>query len=546
VEAVELKASRREVLTALVGAAVAQAACRAEPPRLECDGQLLGQSAALGHRLRDGFRPEAPGAPERREVVVVGAGMSGLCAAWRLQRAGLEDFAVLELEPAPGGTAASGQGRVAPHPWGAHYVPVPSLDNRALVSLLRELGVVEGVDAEGRLQVGEQFLCRAPQERLFFGGQWSEGLYPRLGAGREELAQLRRFEAEVARWVGLRDAAGRRAFALPSARSGRGEALDALDGLSMGAWLRSLGLTSPRLRWYVDYACRDDYGLGLEATSAWAGLFYFASRVANPGERGAEFITWPEGNGRLVRHLAQVAGPRLRSGVAVTEVRPTADGVEVRTWDERQQAAGAILARHVICALPVQVAARVVAPLREQAPAHLKAFTSSPWLVAHLSLRGRPRERDFPPAWDNVLHGSASLGYVSATHQQLNDHGPTEWTYYRPFSEGEPGPARKTLLEASWRQWVDAVVADLSRAHPDLPGLVERVDVWRWGHAMVRPVVGLMRGGALEAARRPLGRIHFAHTDLSGMALLEEAQHWGVAAAEAVLKDRGWRFDSAL
>jgi hypothetical protein len=63
---------------------------------------------------------------------------------------------------------------------------------------------------------------------------------------------------------------------------------------------------------------------------------------------------------------------------------------------------------------------------------------------------------------------------------------------------------------------------------------------------MVRPVVGLLRGGALEAARRPLGRIHFAHTDLSGMALFEEAQHWGVAAAEAVLKDRGWRFESAL
>jgi hypothetical protein len=83
------------------------------------------------------------------------------------------------------------------------------------------------------------------------------------------------------------------------------------------------------------------------------------------------------------------------------------------------------------------------------------------------------------------------------------------------------------------------VLADLRPAHPDLESLVERLDVWRWGHAMVRPTPGLLRGGALEAARGPLGRLHFAHTDLSGMALFEEAQAWGVRAADAVLETRG-------
>jgi hypothetical protein len=63
---------------------------------------------------------------------------------------------------------------------------------------------------------------------------------------------------------------------------------------------------------------------------------------------------------------------------------------------------------------------------------------------------------------------------------------------------------------------------------------------------MVRPTVGLIRGGALQAARAPLGRIHFANTDLSGMALFEEANHHGVAAAEAVLTARGVPFRSSL
>ncbi len=55
---------------------------------------------------------------------------------------------------------------------------------------------------------------------------------------------------------------------------------------------------------------------------------------------------------------------------------------------------------------------------------------------------------------------------------------------------------------------------------------------------MVRPTPGLLRGGTLELARAPLGRLHFANTDLSGMALFEEAQAWGVRAAEAILAAR--------
>ena len=57
----------------------------------------------------------------------------------------------------------------------------------------------------------------------------------------------------------------------------------------------------------------------------------------------------------------------------------------------------------------------------------------------------------------------------------------------------------------------------------------------RWGHAMVRPHPGLISGGALLRAREPLRDIHFAHCDLSGVALFEEALYHGVRAAEEIL-----------
>lgn len=528
--------SRRELLAATLGAGIASTACRRQP-RIGFDGALLGQSATRGHRVRDGFRPP-PARRERTGVAILGAGVAGLSAAWRLQRRGVTDFTVLELEDRPGGTSRSGENAVSAFPWGAHYVPAP-LDTRSdLAQLLREMQVIEGVDAGGRPVVGESFLCRAPQERLFFGGAWAEGLYPRYAASRDDLRQLRAFEAEMDRLVAARDGDGRRAFVLPTADCGRSPEIDALDRMSMAELLDRRGLTSPRLRWYVEYACRDDYGCRLETTSAWAGAFYFASRVERPGARASELVTWPQGNGALVAHLEKTAAPRVRTGTVVTDVVPGPRSVEVYAWDVAKAEAFVVEAGHAVFALPQFLASRLVAPYRERPPPHLAAFGYSPWVVANLTLRGRPTERGFPLAWDNVLHDSGSLGYVVATHQAGRDHGRTVWTWYLPLTDADPRAARELLLSADWKHWAEVVMADLRRAHPDLETLVERLDVWRWGHAMVRPTPGLLRGGTLELARAPLGRLHFAHTDLSGMALFEEAQAWGVRAAEAIVAAR--------
>ncbi len=545
-EALELnRLSRREMLAGLVGAPIAAWACRRPAPRREFDGSLLGQDVGLGHRLRDGFHPP-PTVRKRVGVAVVGGGVSGLSAGWKLARAGFTDFVVLELEGRPGGTSASGANGVSAYPWGAHYVPVPLPENRALAEVLGEIGAFEATDAAGGVTVREELLCAAPQERLFLDGRWYEGLYPRAGATAEDLRQLRAFEAEIDRWIGFRDPAGRRGFTIPSAAGGSAPELDDLDRLSVADWLRQKGWSSPRLRWYLDYACRDDYGLEMAQTSAWAGVFYFASRTEGPGGRSAEFVTWPEGNGRLVRHLAGACGDRLRLGAAVTDVLPGPDGIEVRSFEPATGLATAWLADDVIFALPKFLAGRLVAPWRERPPAWLADFGYGSWMVANLTLRDRPRERSFPLAWDNVLYDGPSLGYVDATHQTGRDRGPTVWTYYLPLTKGTPAENRRLLLGAAWEHWVDAILADLSRAHPDLEGLVERVDVWRWGHAMIRPTVGFTRGEALRRAREPLGRIRFANTDLSGLALFEEAQHWGVAAAEDVLRGRGLAFKSSL
>ncbi|HKP85094.1 MAG TPA: FAD-dependent oxidoreductase [Blastocatellia bacterium] len=536
--------TRREVLAAFLGLPAALSACRSREAPPPPEGEIVGASDSIGHRLRDGINiTPSQDRWERAGVVIVGGGVAGLSAAWTLLRAGFDDFVLIELEREPGGTARSGESPIVAYPWGAHYLPAPMKENKALVSLLDEMGVLEGRGGDGEPVVREEYLCRDPEERVYYRGRWYEGLYLRAGASGEDLAQLDAFNEEISRWAGWKDGRGRRAFAIPVATGTDDAEVTALDKIPMSEWLAARGWDSPRLRWLIDYGCRDDYGLTIDQTSAWAGLFYFASRVTKPGEEARPLMTWPEGNGRLVSHLYKKARSKVRLGLAAAEIIPVESGgksgVDVIAVDHQGQQAAAFHADRVIFAAPHFLTRYLVRPYREDAPPHVAEFQYGTWMVANLFLKSRPSDRGFPLAWDNVIYESKSLGYVVATHQRGLDRGPTVFTYYFPMCDSDPREARAKLLGMDWQACADIALTDLSRPHPDIRALAERLDVMRWGHAMIRPRPGFIWGEARRKAAAPYRGIHFAHTDLSGVALFEEAFYHGTRAAQEVLADRG-------
>ncbi len=63
---------------------------------------------------------------------------------------------------------------------------------------------------------------------------------------------------------------------------------------------------------------------------------------------------------------------------------------------------------------------------------------------------------------------------------------------------------------------------------------------------MILPTPGFIWGGARAAGAKPFRNIHFAHSDLSGIALFEEAFYRGTFAAEQVLAELGHEGDSIL
>ena len=472
-------------------------------------GSFVNDAFAAGHQIRD--RAPIPAAPRevRIPLVIVGGGIAGLSAAWRLEKRGFRDFVLLEMNGQAGGNARSGENEVSAYPWAAHYVPVPGPQALYVRELFEELGVLRGG------VWNELVLCFSPQERLFLYGKWQEGIEPAIGLSRQDREQFQRLEDLFA---ASRASGG---FSIPM-ELGLARGPRDLDKLSFADWLRQHRIDSPLVLWYMNYCCRDDYGAMAPDASAWAGVHYFASRA--PEEKGP--LTWPEGNGWITRQLLGRVGSFVRTGQMVRRIARQGTRYLVLTDSV-----------HYVTDAVIYAAPTFLAPYLIQGFGRLETFEYSPWLTANLTVDRPPRGAGtLERAWDNVVAHSPTLGYVDATHQTLRSHvDRTVWTFYWALAEGSPSANRALLLEKDWHYWSEAILRDLERVHPDIRSCVSRIDIMRMGHAMARPVVGSIFDSQRRDLARRQGRLLFANSDVSGFSIFEEAQYRGVEAAETIL-----------
>lgn len=500
-------------------------------------GEILGASNTIGHRLRRMEFPE-PAETLKTPIVIIGGGIAGLSAGWKLQKSGFTDFVILELEAEVGGNSRSGQNAISAYPWGAHYLPFPTQECRAVRELLADFGILQGDPYASAPVYAERHINFAPQERLYAHGVWHDRLWPQVGVSQRDMDQYHRFQDLMDRFQRRRGSDGRKAFAIPIDFSASDPELLALDRMSMRDFLLQNGLDSEPLHWYVNYACRDDYGCRYDDTSAWIGIHYFASRdaLAHNAESD-DVLTWPEGNGWLVKQLRERLAAHLLPNNIAWRVSELDRAVLIDAYQTEEKRSVRRLAKTVIWAAPVFQAPLVFREMKPDLATAISAFEYAPWLVANLSLRGFPIERRGASlSWDNVLYDSNSLGYVVATHQQLALHQEqTVFTWYNALSDGSPDAERRRLLKTPWATWAEQILAELSRPHPDIRQQTTRLDLIRWGHAMVRPRTGFIWSQARQQLLQNQDRILFAHSDLSGYSVFEEANYHGVLAAEQAL-----------
>ena len=503
-------------------------------------GELKGPSMELGHKIRDKINStHIPSSTEtiETEVLIVGGGIAGLSAAWWLKKHGFNDFLLLEMEKEIGGNSSSDKNNISAYPWGAHYVPLPGNDAHYVKSLFEELGIIEGYDTHGLPIYNEYYLCHDPEDRLFKDGKWHDGLIPQKGLNQKDQAELERFFKIIGEYKLAIGNDGKSAFTIPLALSSNDSKFRKLDQISMAEWMKEQNFQSQSLNWYINYCCRDDYGGLSSDVSAWAGIHYFASRkgIAANAEKNT-VLTWPEGNAWLANRLREKCSENIKVNSIAYSIHQSKLGIETNCLNSISGKSFTIKSKQLIYAAPRFTAKHIIEELKDNTPEYFDNLEYSPWMVANISLSQKPTGRGAPLSWDNVSYYSQSLGYIVATHQSLSAFSSkTVITYYLPLTEKSSKEARIEAQSKNYPEWVDLIIADLELMHEGIEEYIERIDVWVWGHGMIKPKVNVVWGKQKKEMQKSIANIHFAHSDMSGISIFEEAQYHGVEAAIKVL-----------
>lgn len=499
-------------------------------------GAMVGGGSNTGHLVRSADAIPKPTSTREVDILIAGGGIAGLSAARWLAMNGVTNVALIEMDSVPGGNSTYGKNKVSAYPWAAHYLPLPSVENKELLDFLGTAGVIIGY--KDLLPVyNEYHLCHDPEERLFINGHWQEGLIPDFGVPAADKQQITRFMEHVAILKNAKGKDGKYAFCIPVDNSSVDPEYRRLDSMTMQQYLEINGYTSTYLRWYLEYCCKDDYGTVLTNTSAWAGLHYFASRngQANNADSTA-VLAWPEGNGYLMNALKQQAATTINTNILAHRVTIEKDRVAVVCYDASRKTSHVISAQKLLLCTPQNVNKYLLGEGYGRTDIY-SAAEYAPWVVANITVNFLPgKTKGMGLCWDNVIYGKQSVGYVNANHQNLNTPGAVVLTWYLPVVGDSPKAARKSIRNKLWQEWVDYIIADLSYAHPGIDQHISNIDVRVWGHGMVQPTVGYIWGNARRRAMQPIdNKVFFAHTDLSGMSIFEEGFYQGIRAAKQII-----------
>lgn len=442
--------------------------------------------------------------PERHEVVIVGGGIAGLSAGWRLRH---RDVVVLEAEQRVGGRIKSEpRGRywlnVGAHVFGGPDSCTGRLLDEAGVQAAKVPGLLTGLALNGRILSSGRVetypfrLPLVPRDRLAL---IRTGLRLRLAVMRyDRVARPRPGEPDARRRLRTLAFLGNRSFAdfigplppdvdaifRPTIERSSGEPEDVAAGYGVGyfhlVWNRARGLS------------RNILG----------------------------------GSSTLTGALAQALGGRIATASRVEEIAQDADGVRIRYT--QGGTSRELRAQFAVVATPADVTRSIVRELPSEVEAALARIVYGPYVVAAF-LTG---ESDAMP-WDGL--------YAMATAKRsFNMLFNTANVLRVPGQPREPGGSlmvysgaslARRLFDDDDERVVNTYLEDLYDLYPQMRGLVREAVVQRWERGLPYPRPGRYR--LQEALERPLGRLYLAG-DYLGTWYTETAIETGTAAAAAI------------
>jgi oxygen-dependent protoporphyrinogen oxidase len=426
-----------------------------------------------------------------RDVVIVGGGIAGLAAAWRLRH---RDVLVLEAGDRLGGRMRSDPCGDYWLGYGAHLFPGPG----SLVDgMSRECGL-SAVPVTGSMMglvVGSTLLNDDRVETYPF----------RLPLSVRDRVAFAKAGLKVKRAVARYH------------RLGQPDGFE--DDRTFGEFL---GPLPPAV--HAIFSCAAHRATAeLFKLSAGCGLALFALVWGGKSSLIARNLLG--GSGRLPEALGEELGERARTGCRVHAIRP--DGADLVVWHDD----GEVRARHVIVAAQAPNAAPLVAPVAERAAGALSQLTYG----AFLSVAVETSETTAMPYDDVYAMATPGRVFDMFTNQAhvLRGEGPRRPGGSLMLFAGARGAA--TLMREPDELIVERFLADLHGLYPQTRGAIARATVRRWdlGNVYARPG----RSRLLPQLEGPLGaneNLHLAGDYFAVLGNIEAAARSGLAAAERV------------
>ncbi len=478
---------------------------------------------SLGHQVREQLSEKSTNTSESIDVAIIGAGISGLSAGYFLEKSGFQNFKIFEMNSVAGGNAEYFNSKHGKASWGAHYLPIIRNDDSLLKDFLKEHNIITG-ESNGLPNYNEEYLCHDPHERLFIRGRWQDSLIPQTALEPEALKEIQEFLKFTDSLKSQKGSDGKFLFSIPVDDSSADPDFRKLDQMSFKAYLLQKNWKSEALHWYTNYACLDDFGTTSEATSAWAGLHYFCARngkAANTEEQSV--LTWPEGNGFLSDCLQKNIKKKIYANSLVRKISKKDNFFEIQISNTKENTYQKFEAKKVIYCLP-----RYTAPFVIDNYPKTESLKYYPWIISHMYLEKAALEKNHALAWDTVRFLSSDLGYINNYHQYITQNtNEVLITFYSVFADGTPRENRKLLSSWNSEEIKKDLLTKLEKYHPGIESAIQSIDYRILGHAMISPAVNFIWNERKNVLPSEWNGIHFAHSDMSGISIFEEAFHRG-------------------
>ena len=492
--------------------------------------KITGTNHILGHKLWAKNFPNPTGIFEKK-ILIIGGGISGLSAARYLSKSGENDFSIIEMEDKLGGNSKNGENQWSKYPLGAHYLPFPNKEDKLLIDFLEECKIILGYDGNNNPILDEEQITFPKTERLFYQNKWDDNIIPKNDFNHKVNLEIDAFFKLMQFYREKKDSKGKFWFDIPLENSSKDEEITKLDKITFKQWLDIQNFKSEELTWLLNYSCRDDFGLGIDFVSAWAGIHYFAGRKHNFAKNyHAEEFTWPEGNARLVEYLFKYSKSKKISNHLVFDCKIIDNKIVTLAYDNNNKTTKKFISDKVIFCTPQYVNKHI---FKDKS---ILNICYVPWFIATITFdKNFLNIEDF--AWDNVIYNGLGLGYIYNQHQHLNQINENKViSYYYSFNDIDTNKSREKLYHSTEEELKSIVISDLKKAHHYIEEHILNIEFHKLGHGMICPIPNYIHSENLKTLNQSIdNKIFFAHSDLTGISIFEEAFHQGIKAAKNIL-----------